>query len=484
MKLNDILREVPYIKADGDLNIDIQGLHYDSRKVTPNSVFFCIEGFKVDGHEFAGSAVSKGASVVVLRRDIPLPYDVTKVFVEDVRHSMALFASAFYGHPSDELTLIGVTGTNGKTTITYMIKSILEKSGEAVGVIGTITNMIGKDVLPSEHTTPESVDLQALLKEMENRGVGKVAMEVSSHSLSLDRVIGCNFDVGIFTNLTQDHLDFHGTLENYLKAKAKLFDLSKTGVINIDDKSGQIILEGIKGKSITYGIDNHADVMAENINITAKGSEFDLCILNKDKVHISLNIPGDFSVYNALASAAACHAVGVSTQDIKDGLENLQGVPGRFELLNINTPYSVIVDYAHTPDGLKNILETARNITEGRLITLFGCGGDRDAKKRPIMGEMAGKFSDLCIVTSDNPRTEEPMAIIKDILPGIDRTGCPYVVIENRREAISYALKHAQPGDVVILAGKGHETYQILKDRTIHFDEKEIVSELLGRDTE
>ena len=481
MKLKEMLKDTEVLHTEGSLDIDIDAIYYDSRQVTSGSLFFCIEGYRTDGHNFAGMAVQKGAEAVVLHKDVPLPEGVAKIFVADTRRAMGLISAAFYGNPTRDMILFGVTGTNGKTTTTYMIKSILEQSGKKVGLIGTITNIIGSRKVPSERTTPESPDLQRLFHDMFREGVEAVVMEVSSHSLALERVAGCSYEIGVFTNLTQDHLDFHGTLENYRNAKAKLFQQSRLAVINVDDESGRIILEGLEGKAFTYGIHKPADIFARDIEITAEGVSFNLHILG-GKIGVNLHIPGLFSVYNALAAASSCYAAGASLKDIQNGLESMRGVPGRFELLDTGTEYSVILDYAHTPDGLENILKTARDLTEGRIVTLFGCGGDRDVAKRPIMGEIAGRYSDFCIVTTDNPRNEEPMAIINDILPGLQKTGCPYKVIENRREAIEHALKTGRKNDVIILAGKGHETYQLIKGRTFHFDEKEIVAEILGRE--
>jgi UDP-N-acetylmuramoyl-L-alanyl-D-glutamate--2,6-diaminopimelate ligase len=481
MKLIELLKGIEVLRTEGSLDISISGIHYDSRQVTPGSLFFCIEGYNVDGHDYAAMAVEKGAVAVLLRKDIQLPEGITKVFVSDTRKCMGFFSSNFYGNPTENLILFGITGTNGKTTTTYMIKSILEQAGKKTGLIGTITNLIGERMIPAEHTTPESPDLQKLLHEMVEEKVDAAVMEVSSHSLELSRVAGCKFQVGIFTNLTQDHLDFHGTLENYRNAKAKLFEQSKLAIINVDDESGRIILGDLECPSFTYGIYKPADIFARDIEIMAEGVSFNLHILG-GKISINLQIPGIFSVYNALAAASACYAAGVSLKDIQLGLEAIRGVSGRFELLDTNTDYSVIIDYAHTPDGLKNILTTARDLTDGRLVTLFGCGGDRDSAKRPLMGEVCGEYSDFCIVTSDNPRNEEPMDIIKDILPGLNKTDCPYEVIVDRREAIRYALDNARPGDVIILAGKGHETYQLLKGQTLPFDEKQIVAEILGRE--
>lgn len=481
MILSNMIKSIKVLSTEGPLDIEIGAIYYDSRHVTPRSLFFCIEGYKSDGHDFAKTAVDNGAIAVVLEKDILLPEGVCKIFVQDTRKAMGLMAAAFYGNPTSEMIMFGVTGTNGKTTTTYLIKSILEQAGKKVGLIGTITNIIGQRKIPTERTTPESPDLQRLFHDMANEGVEAVVMEVSSHSLALDRVVGCVYETGVFTNLTQDHLDFHGTLENYRETKARLFKQSRIAVINVDDESGRTILNELEGKAFTYGIQKPADIYARDLEITVKGVSFNLHILG-GKISINLNIPGIFSVYNALAAASACYATGISMEDIKRGLESIRGVPGRFELLDTGTEYSVILDYAHTPDGLENILKTARGLTGGRIVTLFGCGGDRDALKRPIMGEIAGKYSDLCIVTSDNPRSEEPMSIIKEIIPGVERTSCPFHVIKNRREAIEYVLKHSKNDDVIILAGKGHETYQIIKGQTFHFDEKEIVAEVLGRE--
>lgn len=478
MQLLKMLNDIMDYNIKGSIDREIESIHYDSRQVGPRSLFFCIEGLKYDGHNFALDAVLKGSYVVVLRKDVSLPEDVTKIIVPDTRVAMALMAKAYYDKPSSLMELIGVTGTNGKTTVTYLIKSILDAAGKKNGLIGTIVNFIGERKIYSERTTPESLDLQKLLREMADSGLESVAMEVSSHSLALKRVAGCTFKAGIFTNLSRDHLDFHGTVDNYRQAKASIFDISECAVVNVDDDSGRLILDGIKGEILTYGIEREADVYARDIEVSSKGVRFKLHLPNSSDF-INLRIPGIFSVYNGLAAASAMYSTGVAPDFIKEGLEAVTGVPGRFELLDTGLDYTVILDYAHTPDGLENILKTARAFTKGRVITLFGCGGDRDPGKRPVMGEIAAIYSDICIVTSDNPRSEEPMRIIEDILPGVRKVNSSYTVVENRRNAIETALMEARAGDVVILAGKGHETYQILKDRIIHFDEREIVSEIL-----
>lgn len=481
MRLKELLKGIDYIRIEGVQDIGIEDLYYDSREVTPNSLFFCIKGLTVDGHDFAPQAVAKGAKVLVLERDVDVDGDITKVFVPNSKTAMAYMAKNFYRNPTKDINFIGVTGTNGKTTVTYLVKSILEKAGQKVGLIGTISNMIGDRKMPSKFTTPESLELQKLLREMADENVDSVVMEVSSHSLALGRVEGCEYDIGVFTNLSQDHLDFHANMEEYRDAKAKLFTQSKLAIINEDDKNGRWIKKRVPTKVFTYGIYKDADIYARELEITDRGVAFHLHTPS-GSIPINLAIPGIFSIYNGLAAASICYNLGISLEIIAQGLQEVKGVDGRFELLDTGTDYSVILDYAHTPDGLENILTTAREFAKGRIITLFGCGGDRDHSKRPIMGEIAGKYSDLCIITSDNPRSEDPMDIIKDIVPGIEKTGCDYTIIENRREAIEYALTQAQKDDIVILAGKGHETYQILKDKTIPFDEKQIVAEILGRE--
>ncbi|NLI60684.1 MAG: UDP-N-acetylmuramoyl-L-alanyl-D-glutamate--2,6-diaminopimelate ligase [Clostridiales bacterium] len=481
MKLRELLKGIDYIKIEGLQDRPVNDLHYDSRKVTPGSLFFCIKGLTVDGHDYTDQAVSKGAKTLVLERDVAIEGDVTKVFVPNSRTAMAYMARNYYKNPTKDIKLIGITGTNGKTTITYLVKSILENTGEKIGLIGTISNMIGDKIIPSRFTTPESLDLQKLLRDMRDEKVDSMIMEVSSHSLSLGRVESCEFDIGVFSNLSQDHLDFHSSMDEYRDAKARLFRQSKLAIINIDDENGRWIKEGVATKVYTYGIYKEADIYARDLVISHKEVTFNLHT-PKGSIPIELGIPGIFSVYNALAAASVCYALGISLESIAHGLKQVKAVNGRFELLDTGRDYSVILDYAHTPDGLENILKTAKEFTKARLITLFGCGGDRDQGKRPVMGEIAGKYSDLCIITSDNPRSEEPMEIIRQIQAGVEKTPCPYKIIEDRRKAIEYALHNAQEGDVVILAGKGHETYQIIGDKTIHFDEKEIVSEILGKE--
>ncbi|HQI16758.1 MAG TPA: UDP-N-acetylmuramoyl-L-alanyl-D-glutamate--2,6-diaminopimelate ligase, partial [Bacillota bacterium] len=425
--------------------------------------------------------LQKGAVAFIVEKELEVPGAVV-VKVESSRAAMPILASNFYGNPSQKLKLIGITGTNGKTTTTYLIKSIMEANKQKIGLLGTISTQIGDKIYISSRTTPEALDLQCLFREMADSDVDYAVMEVSSHSLELGRVEGCNFKIGIFTNLTQDHLDFHKTIENYRNAKKKLFYMvNGTSIINIDDEHGRIIADELRNngiKLITYGIDNKADIMAKNIDITSKGVGFTI-VTPEYEAELNISIPGKFSVYNALAAASAAYAEGLDRDVIREGLGKVDNVPGRSEIIKTKTPYTVIVDYAHTPDGLQNILASVKEYAKGRIITLFGCGGDRDKEKRPIMGNIAGRMSDYCIITSDNPRTEEPMDIIRQIEAGIKSTGCDYICIENRRDAIKFALAMAKPDDIVLLAGKGHETYQVLKDRTIPFDERDIVEELL-----
>lgn len=477
MKLSSIIKNFPVIRVQGE-DIEINNIVYNSNSVTPGDMFFCIEGYKTDGHKYAADAVKRGAKALVIRKDIEEFEGVTKIYVKDTREAMAKMASEYYERPSEKLDIIGITGTNGKTTSTFMLKSILERAGRKTGLLGTIYNITGKGVQEAKRTTPESLDLFSIFAEMHESNMDSCVMEVSSHSLELKRVYGVRFKAAIFTNLTQDHLDFHITMENYFNAKLKIFENCETAVINIDDEYGKRAADTVKGRAITYGLSDKAQFRAENIVITENGTDFTLCTESK-KADIKLGLPGKFNVYNALGCAAAAYSAGISIDKIAEGLNTMENVPGRSEKIVSERGFSVIIDYAHTPDSIKNILITAREYTKGRLVIVFGCGGDRDKTKRPIMGETAGNNADFCIVTSDNPRSEEPGMIIQDILPGVKKTGREYVVIEDRRKAIDFAIKNAKKDDVVIIAGKGHETYQILKDKTIHFDEREIVNEIL-----
>lgn len=478
MKLEQLIGGYSGLLSRVPQDISVKDICYDSRKVKPGSLFVCVTGFVTDGHQYARDAAEKGACALICEHEVQA--DIPVLLVDNSRKALAYLADRFYDHPSGKFKLIGVTGTNGKTTVTYLVKRILEDAGFRVGLIGTNQNMIGREVLPSARTTPESLELQELFSRMVQQKVDYVVMEVSSHSLELSRVAYCDIDVGAFTNLTRDHLDFHQDMEHYFRAKAKLFDLCKTGVVNLDDDAGIRILEGCRCVPVSYGVDNAGDIYAYDMEFGSDHSSFTANILGKE-TRIRLNTPGRFSVYNGLCAIGICTVCGVSSDCIARGLSEMQGVCGRAEVLPLNKPYTVMIDYAHTPDGLENIIKSVRGFAKGRVVTLFGCGGDRDRTKRPMMGKIAGELSDFCIVTSDNPRSEKPESIIQEIEAGISQTGCSYTVIVNRREAIGYALKHAQKDDVIILAGKGHETYQILADGTIHFDEREVVAEWLDK---
>lgn len=478
MILQNILEGIQEIQLTGQIrDVQITNIQYDSRKVSEGCLFVCIEGFKVDGHDFINEAIAKGAVAVAVSKDVSVEGEVVLIKHPNTRKLLAELSSRFYGNPTQKLNLIGVTGTKGKTTTTFMIKSILEHSGHKVGLIGTIANYIGDKIIPADRTTPESLELQQMFSDMLGQGVDTVVMEVSSHSLDLFRVYACDFNVGVFTNLSQDHLDFHLNFDNYFAAKAKLFDMCRMAAINIDDSYGHRLLDKSNCEIRTFSINRDADFSAHDVEILPEGTSFS-CIYEGKPCKVSIPIPGKFSVYNALAAITACGAYGVSKENIVGGLENLK-VPGRAETVQTDRNFSVMVDYAHSPDSLENILQAVKVYAKGRVVVIFGCGGDRDRTKRPIMGEIAGRLADLTIITSDNPRSEEPEAIIKEIEEGIKRTGSEYIIISDRRAAIEYSIKNAKENDFILIAGKGHETYQIFKNRTIHFDDREVAREAL-----
>ncbi len=462
-------------------DIDITGIAYDSRNVMQGNIFVCMKGFETDGHKFAQMAEKNGAAIIVAEDKIDVGVPV--VYVENSRIAIAEMACKYYGDPSKKFKLIGVTGTNGKTTITYLIKSILEEANMLTGVIGTNQNIIGDKVLLTQSTTPttpNALELQQLFAEMVEGDAQCVVMEVSSHALELERVHGCRFDVGVFTNLTRDHLDFHKTMENYLNAKAKLFDISDKGVVNFDDDGGKTIAQRNGDNILKVGIAEECDLRAKNVKISSKGADFDVEYGGKIyPVHIV--IPGKFSVYNAICAMGAALQLGIDMDTIIKGLAGAGGVLGRVEVVPTDTDYTIIIDYAHTPDGLENIISTVKEFARGDVITLFGCGGDRDNTKRPIMGEIAGKLSDFSIITSDNPRTENPEEIVNQIEEGMKRTDGKYKIIVNRAEAIAYALDNAKKDDVIILAGKGQETYQIIGKEKYDFDERVVVYKHLNK---
>ncbi len=473
MNLKELLAGIDILEQTAPETLDITGVSYDSRKVRQGDLFIAITGFASDGHRFIPMAKEKGAAAVLCERvpEVDIPY----ILVKDTRHSMAMVGVNFFDAPAKKMTCIGVTGTNGKTSTTYLLKSVLEKTlGARVGLIGTIQNMIGDRIIETERTTPESFELQKLFYEMAQAGCTHVVMEVSSHALALSRVAGIHFDVGAFTNLTQDHLDFHKTMEEYGKAKAVLFRNCDKGVLNGDDEALSLMLREATCEAMTYGQGADNTLRAENPVLRSDGVEF-TAVYGGERAHVTLGIPGAFTVDNGLCVLGMALALGVDLETAAAALKTAQGVKGRVEV--VPTPgkdYTILIDYAHAPDGLDNVLRSVRGYCKGRLISVFGCGGDRDATKRPIMGEIGARLSDIAIITSDNPRTEEPMEIIRQILSGIpEPSGC--VVEENRRKAIRMAMDMAEKDDIIVLCGKGHETYQIIGTEKTHLDEREEV---------
>ena len=479
MKLKELLQGLEILELQADMELDITGVSYDSRLVRPGDLFVAISGFAADGHKYIPMALEKGAAAVLCEK---APEAGSFIRIADTRVGLAQVGCSWFDYPAEKMTMIGVTGTNGKTTTTYLLKHILEQElGAKVGLVGTIQNMIGDQVLHTERTTPESFELQGLFRQMLDAGCTHVIMEVSSHALSLNRVHGVRFHTGVFTNLTQDHLDFHKTMEEYRKAKSLLFSVCDHGVINLDDPAAEKMMEEAKCPVLTYSSKKEADLTAANVRLGAQQVDFDATYQNWT-VPAELHIPGDFSVYNALGVIGTALTLGLSLPQITESLATAQGVNGRAEV--VPTPgkdYTVLIDYSHTPDSLENILKTVRGFCKGRVIAVFGCGGDRDPIKRPIMGRIGAELSDVVVVTSDNPRTEDPMKIIDQIMVGVKEYDTPCTVIENRRQAIRWAMDHARTGDVIVLAGKGHETYQEIGHEKFHLDEREeVAAHLLG----
>ena len=479
MKLEELLRdvEVTELRAPGEL--EISDVAYDSRRVTPGAAFVAIRGFESDGHRYIPQAAEKGAACVICEEKPAA--DVPYVIVKDSRLALAMVSRNFYRDPGSEMVLIGVTGTNGKTTTTYLVKHLLEqKRGATVGLIGTNGNMIGSEFLHTERTTPESCELQKLLREMADAGCTHVVMEVSSHSLVLHRVAGLHFAVGIFTNLTQDHLDFHKTMDEYARAKSLLFSMCDRAVINLDDEWSGFMLEHCPCPAITFSEGERGDLTAHDIALSSAGVAFTAAYHGEGE-RVKLGIPGLFSVYNALGVIGTGLSLGIELAECADSLASARGVKGRVEVVPTDGDYTILIDYAHTPDALENVLKSMRRVAKGRLVALFGCGGDRDRTKRPIMGRIAAENADFVVVTSDNPRTEQPEAIIADIVAGMEGTSTPREVITGRPEAIEWAITNHQPGDVIVLAGKGHEDYQIVGHEKHHMDEREIVADILKK---
>ena len=478
MKLKKLVHGIRVLESNVDFEMNIEAVAYDSRKVTAGSLFVAITGFASDGNRFIPMALEKGAAVIVTAKkpETDIPY----VLVESDRYALAMIGTNFYGHPASSMTMIGVTGTNGKTSVTLLLKHVLEKTlGAKIGLIGTMENLVGDEVIPTERTTPESFELQGLFARMRDAGCTHVVMEVSSHALTLDRVGGVHFDVAAFTNLTEDHLDFHKTMDAYCDAKAELFGRCDKAVINADDPYANRMMAKATCPVTTYSLQNGV-LQAQNLQLHAEGICFDACIRGETTA-VSLGIPGKFTVYNALAVLGIANALGISMTDAAAALATAGGVKGRIEVVPTpTTPYSVLIDYAHTPDGLENVLTAVKGFCKGRVIAVFGCGGDRDPIKRPIMGRIGVTESDFAIITSDNPRTEDPMAIIEDILKGVDDSMGPYIVVPQRRNAIRYAMDIAKKDDIIILAGKGHETYQEIGGVKYHLDEREEVAAYLA----
>ena len=478
MKLSDLLNGIPIVSATADMDTEITEISYDSRKTQQGHLFAAIPGYETDGHRFIPQAAKNGAAAVLCEK-IPQT-DIPYVQVASCREALAIAAANRYGRPAEKLTVIGVTGTNGKTTVTSLLKKVLEHTlGAKVGLIGTIQNMIGEEAVPTERTTPESLELQALLAKMVGQGCTHAVMEVSSHALFLHRVDCIPFKIGVFTNLTEDHLDFHGTMEAYRQAKALLFDRCETGIFNLDDADVCRTMEEVPCRKYTVSARKPADLTAENIELCSDGVCFD-AVTDTQRHPVCVGIPGGFTVYNTLSVLAAANVLGIPPEQTAEALKTAGTVKGRVEIVPTpGTEYMVLIDYAHTPDALENVLRSVRGYCKGRLIAVFGCGGDRDPLKRPIMGRVGVELSDLAIITSDNPRTEEPMKIIGDILVGAKEAGKPFEVVENRRAAIRRSMDLAQKDDIIVLCGKGHETYQILGTEKTHLDEREEVAQYL-----
>lgn len=476
MRLKELLEGIPVLSATADMELEISDVSYDSRAVRPGGLFVAMTGFAADGHDFIEKAMEAGAAAVLCQKapEGNVPY----IQVADSRRALAAVGANFFGHPAEDMTMVGITGTNGKTSSTYLLKAILEQAaGAKAGLIGTNQNMIGQEALPTERTTPESFELQRLFARMRDAGCTHVVMEVSSHALCLKRVAGIHFAVGVFTNLSQDHLDFHRTMESYCDAKALLFRQCEAGAYNADDPWAERVTRDIPCRLFSFG-EGAADLTAGDIRLTAAGVSF-RASCGGEEVPVHVGIPGGFTVYNTLGVLAAASLLGVPLADSAKALGTSGTVKGRVEVVPVPWDYTILIDYAVTPDAIENVLNTVRGFARGRVVILFGCGGDRDRGKRPKMGRIAARLADFVIVTSDNPRTEVPGEIIREILPGLEGSDTPYVVVEDRVEAIRWALDHAEPGDVIVLCGKGHETYQEVGREKRHMDEREIVADYL-----
>lgn len=487
MELKKILVGIDGLKAKGSLDIDVKGLDSNSKNIKSGDMFVAIKGFSTDGHKYINDAIDAGAKVIMVQegcdlKSINLSDDITLIMAKDTREALAICSCNFYGNPSKKFKLIGVTGTKGKTTTTFMIKEILEKAGHKVGLIGTIATYInGKMISESSRTTPESIELQRIFAQMVEAGVEYVVMEVSSQSLKLHRVDGCNFDIVAFTNFSEDHISEkeHPDMKDYFESKLKLFKMCDNGIINVDDLQVSKIPDMFPdSKIMTYGIDNYCEVLAKDITITNSYVDFRVKISDRNE-RVKVDIPGRFSVYNALAAICVAKKIGIPSDKVIEALLEIK-VPGRSEMVPNKKEIPIMIDYAHSPESLQNILSAVKSYTRGKVISVFGCGGDRDKGKRPIMGEISGRIADFTFITSDNPRTEKPEEIVKEIEEGIKKTKGNYKVVVDRTEAIKEAIKMATKLDIIVLAGKGHEPYQEINGEKFPFDERIIVNEIIG----
>ncbi len=482
MKLIELIEGLEYEVLQGNVDININNIQNDSRKVEMGDVFFCIVGAVSDGHSYASDVCNNGASVLIVEKAVEVPDAVVVIKVPSTRYAMGVMSSKYYGEPSKKLTVIGITGTKGKTTTTYMIKEMLDTAGIPTGLIGTIEIIDGKRTIPAKNTTPESIILHKHLRDMVDNGLKAVVMEVSSQGLMLDRVAGVDFDYGIFTNLSKDHIgpNEHSSFEEYMMWKSKLFTLCKIGIYNSDDKYVKVMQENAVCDTVTYGISKQSDYMASNLNLYHKDGVLgiDYTLSGKLLGHMVVDMPGEFTAHNSLAAIAVADCMGVSIDKIKTILESIK-VRGRVELIPISDKFTILIDYAHNAMSLESLLTAIRDYEPKRLVTLFGCGGNRSKDRRFEMGEVSGNMSDLTIITSDNPRDEEPLAIMEDIKTGIDKTDGDYILISDRKEAIRHAIMHAVEGDVVVLAGKGHEDYQEICGVKHHMDERDLIRDIL-----
>lgn len=483
MKLADLLKKLKYTCVKGTTDVDITTVAYDSRKVERGSLFICIKGAVADGHRFAEAAVNKGASALVVEDDVTVPENVTVIRVEDSRYALACISAEYFGNPADKLKVIGITGTKGKTTTTYLVKSILDSAGHKCGLVGTIETIIGDKVIKASNTTPESYVLQNYFKQMVDCGCDCVVMEVSSQGLMLHRTAGFTFEIGIFTNIEPDHIGphEHKDFNDYLHCKSLLFKQCRHGIVNIDDKHADYIINNASCDIVTYGFSEKADFRAANTKLVSGkgylGIDYDL--QGKENMRVEIDLPGKFSVYNSLTAIAICSYFGIDNNTICDALKDAK-VKGRIEMIKVSDDFTLMIDYAHNAMSLESLLTTLREYNPTRLVCLFGCGGDRSRDRRFSMGEVSGKLADLSVITSDNPRTEEPLAIIDDILVGIKKTTGKYTVIPDRRKAIEWVIHNGQPGDIIVLAGKGHEDYQEINGVKHHLDEREVIAQVLA----